>query len=119
MRAAIDGVDVVGKAENLLVVAVVVLNRDFDCHAVALGFHVDRLVVQYVLAVVQMLDEFCDAAGVMELSCFGFAGLWIGTRSSVSVICRPLFRKAISRSRWDSLSKLYSVAVKMFLSGRK
>src|SRR5215467_2581165 len=40
-------------------------------------------------------------------------------RSSVSVISRPLFRKASSRRRWESVSKLYSTAVKMLLSGRK
>ena len=34
-------------------------------------------------------------------------------RSSVSVISRPLFRNASSRRRWASVSKLYSVAVKM------
>src|SRR6184192_2165629 len=40
-------------------------------------------------------------------------------RSSVSVIWRPLFRKASSRRRWARVSKLYSVTVKMLLSGRK
>src|SRR5258708_19540528 len=40
-------------------------------------------------------------------------------RSSVSVICRPLFRKANSRRRWARVSKLYSETVKISLSGRK
>src|SRR5580704_18056561 len=40
-------------------------------------------------------------------------------RSSVSVISRPLFRNANSRKRWASVSKLYSVTVKMLLSGTK
>ena len=46
VRAAVDRVDVVGKAEDGFGVAVVVLQRDLDCDAVALGFHVDRLFVQ-------------------------------------------------------------------------
>ena len=40
-------------------------------------------------------------------------------RSSVSVISSPLFRNASSRRRCASVSKLYSVTVKMLLSGRK
>ena len=67
MRAAVDGVDVVGKGEDRLGVAVVVLQRDLDLDAVALGFHVDRLVVQHLLAPVEVLDELRDAAGVLEL----------------------------------------------------
>ena len=48
------------------------------CHAFALGFHVDRLVVQYAFAAVQMLDEFGDTAGVLEFQLLRFARLWIG-----------------------------------------
>ena len=40
-------------------------------------------------------------------------------RSSVSVISRPLFRNASSRRRCASVSKLYSVAVKMLLIGQE
>ncbi len=38
-------------------------------------------------------------------------------RSSVSVMSSPLFRNASSRSRCASVSKLYSRAVKISLSG--
>ena len=78
MRAAIDGVDVVGKAENGFRVGVVVLHADFHGHAVALGFHVDGLVVERLLAAVQVLDELGDAAVVFELGVLGFAGLRVG-----------------------------------------
>ena len=78
MRAAIDGVDVVGEAENGFRVAVVVLQADLHGHAAALGFHVDRLVVQHLLAAVQVLDEFGDAAVVFELGALGLAGLGVG-----------------------------------------
>ena len=72
VRAAVHRVDVVGEAEDLLRVAVVVLQRDFHRqHAAvrqfALAFEVDRLVVQHALAAVQVLDEFADAARVEEL----------------------------------------------------
>ena len=78
MRAAIDRVDVVGEAENGFGVGVVVLEADFDVYLVLVGFHVDRFVVQDGLAAVQMLDEFGDAAVVLELGTLGFAGFRIG-----------------------------------------
>src|SRR5271157_4108489 len=78
MRSAIYGVDVVGKTEDRFGVSVVVLQRDLHGHAVALGFHVDRLVVQNALAAVQMPDELGDAAVVLELGLLGLAGLGIG-----------------------------------------
>ena len=78
VRAAVDGVDVVGKAEDRFGVAVVVLQRDFDLDVVALRFHHDRLVVQHGLAAVEMLDELGDAAGVAEFGAASLAGLGIG-----------------------------------------
>ena len=42
MRAAVHGVDGVGKRKNIFRVAVVVLQRDFDFDRVPLAFHVDR-----------------------------------------------------------------------------
>ncbi len=67
MGAAVDGVDVVGEGEDGLGVGVVVLERDLHGDVVALGLHVDGLLVQDLLAAVQVLDELGDAAGVLEL----------------------------------------------------
>ena len=73
VRAAIHGVDVVGEAEDVLRVAVVVLQRHFHGERagvvgqLAVGLEVDRLFVQHRLAAVEVLDEFGDAAGVQEL----------------------------------------------------
>ena len=78
MRAAVDRVDVVGKTENRFRVGVVVLKRDLDVHVFLVGFHVDRLVVERLLAAVEVLDEFGYAAVVLELGALGFAGLRIG-----------------------------------------
>ena len=78
VRPAIDGVDVVGEAEHRLGVGVVVLQRDFHGNAIALGFHVDRLVVQDGLAAVQVLDELGDAAIELEFRALGLAGFGIG-----------------------------------------
>ena len=77
MRATIDSVDVVGEAEHGLGVGVVVLQRDLHGDAIALGFHVNRLVVQDVLAAVQMLDELGDTAVVLELGLLRFARLLV------------------------------------------
>jgi hypothetical protein len=78
MRAAVDGVDVVGEAEDGFGVAVVVLEGDVDLDAVAHGFHDDGLLMQHLLAAVEMLDELGDAAGVFELGAAGFAGFGVG-----------------------------------------
>src|SRR5579883_3460764 len=75
--AAIDGVDVVGEAENVLGVAVVVLQADLHDDAVFFGFHVDGLVVQDLLAPIEVLDEFGDAAVVLEVGMLGLAGLGV------------------------------------------
>ena len=69
MRAAIHGIDGVGEGKNIFRVAVVILQRDFHFHVVALAFDVDRRIVQHAFAAIQMLDEFGDAAGEAE---FGF-----------------------------------------------
>ncbi len=104
MGAAVDGVDVVGEAEDVLAVAVVVLEGDLHGEGAAvgqeaLGFEVDRLFVEDALAPVEVADEFADAAGIKERVI-----LMGSTRSSVSVILRPLLRKASSRRRWARVS---------------
>src|SRR6185369_614268 len=67
VRATVYGVDIVGKGIDLLVVAVVILNRDFDREVIVFLFEVDRLVVQRRLVLVQVLYELGDAALVIEL----------------------------------------------------
>src|SRR5271165_5950575 len=69
MRAAVHGVDGVGEGKNVFGVAVVVLQRDFHFHLVALAFDVDGRIVQHAFAFVEVLHEFGDAAGEAE---FGF-----------------------------------------------
>src|SRR5262249_19342678 len=61
VRTAIDGVDGIREGENVFAVAVVVLQCDFDFDVAALAFHVDRRIVQSLLAAVEVLDEFGDA----------------------------------------------------------
>ncbi len=70
MRAAVHRVDRVREGENIFGIAVVVLNRDFHVHLLALAFHVDGRVVQDAFAAIQVLDEFGDAAGESELGFF-------------------------------------------------
>ena len=67
MRAAFVRVDVVGERIHRLGVAVVPLQRDLDVDAVLLAVHVDRLVVDGGLVLVQILDERDDPAFVQEL----------------------------------------------------
>ena len=67
VRAAFVRVDVVRERELLRVVAVVPLQRDLGVDAVALAAHVDRLLVDEPLVLVEVLDERDDAAVVVEL----------------------------------------------------
>ena len=67
MRSSFDCVDVIREAENRIAVGIVVLQRDFHAdHAAgrhfALALDVNRLVVENILALVQVLDELGDTA---------------------------------------------------------
>src|SRR6266478_4467052 len=79
MGATVHGVDVVGKAENTFGISVVVLQPDLHGHAIALGFHVDGFFVEHLLSLVEVLDEFCNAATVLEFSLLGLTGLGISS----------------------------------------
>ena len=95
VRAAFVRVDVVDEGEDVLVVAVVVLQRELDADVVALGLDVDDLRVQ-------RLPRCCSGAGrtpsgrpcAWKVSVFSCP-----SRSSVSVIVTPLFRNDSSRRR--------------------
>jgi hypothetical protein len=78
VNAAIHRVDVVGKGKDRLGVGVVVLQRNLHGHVVTLGLHVDRLFVQDLLALVQVLDELGDASDILELLVLALTGLRIG-----------------------------------------
>ena len=65
--AAFVRVDVVRERIHHLGVAVVPLQRDLGVDAVLLAAHVDRLLVDGRLVLVQMRDERDDAAVVVEL----------------------------------------------------
>src|SRR5690348_2396864 len=73
MRAAVNGVDGVGKAKNIFRVAVVVLQRDFHFDSVALAFDVNGGIVEDGFAAIEMLDEFGDAAGEAKFRFFAVA----------------------------------------------
>ena len=67
VRAAFVRVDVVREGVDRLGVAVVPLQRDLGVDAVLLAAHVDRLLVDRRLVLVQVRDERDDAAFVVEL----------------------------------------------------
>ena len=84
VRSAIHGVDRVGERKHIFRVAVVVLQRDFDFDRVLLAFHVDRRIVQHLLAFVQVLDEFGDAARKAEFG--GFVAALVGQRDFQALV---------------------------------
>src|SRR5579871_638725 len=91
MRSAINRVDVVGKTENAFRIAVVVLQPNFYRDAVTLGFHVDWLVMQHLLAAIEVLDELGDSAVVFEirglrLASFGVRRTLVGERYQQALV---------------------------------
>src|SRR6266498_835857 len=100
MRSAVNRVDVVGEAENAFGISVVVLQANLHGDAIALGFHVDRLVIQNLFAAVQVLNEFGNSAVVFELCRFGFASLGvscalIGERDQQAFVEESQFAQAL------------------------
>ena len=79
MGAAVRGVDVVGKAENQAVEAVVVLQRHFGHGAFRLALDIDHLGMQnrHVPLFVQVLHKAADAALVAHAFAAGF-GVFVG-----------------------------------------
>ena len=70
MSSAIDRVYGIGKRKDVLRVAIVILQRDFHLHVIALAFDVNRRIVKRLLAAIEVLDELHDAAGKAKLGCF-------------------------------------------------
>ena len=93
MRSAVHRIDVVRKREHRLRVSVVILQRNLHRDVIALGLHVDRLVVQHLLALVEVLDELRDAADVLELLRPSPHPLRSVVRSSVSVNLQSLVQE--------------------------
>ena len=85
MRAALGRDDVVDKGIGGLVVAVVVLQRDLDQHAVLLALAVDDIVIQRGLALIQVLDKFPDSAFIVERPLFPRLHPLIGERDAESL----------------------------------
>ena len=67
MGAAVALRDVVGEGEDVLVIAVVPLQRDVDADIVALAGDRDRLGKERRLGAVEIFDEGADAALIIEL----------------------------------------------------
>ena len=92
VRAAVDGVDGIGKREDVFAVGVVVLQGDFDFDVALLAFHVDRRIVERGFAAVEVLDEFGDAA--RETKFGGLFGALVGERDLQALVEESVFAKA-------------------------
>src|SRR5260370_7761460 len=110
MRAGVNGVDVVGEAEGSFRVSVVVLQRNLHVDAVALGIHVDGLIVQDRLAAVQMLDELGNAAVVLKFGPLGFPVLAAACPPSGRVFSQPFLLNPTPPRRSPSLSYVATLA---------
>ena len=88
MRAAFVGVDVIRERIQRFGVPVVPLQGDLDVGAVLLAVHVDRLLVDGRLVLVQILDEGHDAALVEELVRLAVALVVDGDRDAAVEECQ-------------------------------
>src|SRR4051794_14327470 len=75
VRAALVRVDVVREREDGLLIGGVPLQRDFDRALVRITLEEDHLLLDRVLAVVEVADEVLDAALVLELNAVAAAAL--------------------------------------------
>ncbi len=50
----------------------------------------DRLIMQHLLATIQVLDEFGDTAGIFEVRTLGFPGLGVGRALIHQLDLQPL-----------------------------
>ena len=101
MRAAVDGVDVVGKGDDGLVIAVVILERDLRNGVPLIGGHVhDRVVQRHIAArFVHEFHERGDAALIaigLRYRLFGIAA--VGQRNAQSrveerLLAQPLLQR--------------------------
>ncbi len=62
MRPTIHRIDRVGEGKYILGIAVVVLDRNFHVHRLALAFHIDRRIVDGLFALVQVANKFSHTA---------------------------------------------------------
>lgn len=115
MRAAVNRIDVIGEGEDLLVIRIVVLHRNFDGQVIFRSrsfFKIYRLGMKNVLVLVEMLDEFGDAALIEEFVFLFRFGTLVSDRDPDAFIEESLLGIVV-----ESRSKLKSVVVKISGSG--
>ncbi len=76
MRATIALWNVVGEAQHFLVVGIVPPHRDFNGHTVFFALDINRCFQKRLLALVDILHEFDNAAIIVE---FLFANIGMAT----------------------------------------
>ena len=118
MRAAVDGVDVVGEAEDALRVAIVVLERDLHrqnpaVRQIFLTLEIDWLFVQHRFAAVEVLDEFRDAAGIEELVRFDRILAFIGEGDLEAFVQECQFSQALRQRVVVELGGLHDGTIRL------
>ena len=66
MRAALGGVDIIGEGVNVLSIAVVILQRGLDGHAVLYALDVNRLREEHLAVFIEEFDKLADTALIVE-----------------------------------------------------
>ena len=98
MRAAVRVRNRVGEAQNLIVVAVVILQHDIDKDFVALPRKHDRLRVNDLLVLAELLYELFDAVLVEERLFLRRIAALVGQRDFETGIQKGEFAQARSRA---------------------
>ncbi len=92
--AAFDRIDIVREREDVFRVGIVPLHGDLDRHAAALALQIDHVVVDLVLAAIEMFDERDDAALVVELLALAALALVLERDAHAAVQERELTQAA-------------------------
>src|SRR5215218_1477045 len=111
VRAALVRVDVVREREDRLLVGGVPLQRDLDGALGALALEEDDLLLDRVLAVVEVADEVLDSALVLELDVVATAAL-VGERDPQAARQERRLAQALLEDREVEIERLEDVGVR-------
>src|SRR5262245_57507807 len=112
MGATVNCVDIVGKGVDLLVITVVVLDRNLDRQSISNLLEIDRFVVQHRLVLVEMFYEFRDAAAVIKLVRLFRLFALIFDRDADALVKKSFFTKPLRQLVETELDRVENLQVR-------
>ena len=97
MSAALFGIDIVGVTENIFLIAVVVLQGNFNHRIFTASVKVNRLVIEFGFLTVEVFDKRFNAAFKVENIFFSFAA-FIGKSNFNAAVQESQFAQSVFQS---------------------